>query len=337
LTLSAGKDFKSKWSDQGEGVIAKLLPYARQHAPCIIIFDEFDSVFPKIDDGNDKTDVGYVNAFKKHFDSSQTNLDGIFIVAITNNIDNIDTALLSRLGGKSQAMFVPPLTGAEMVEVFLNSCRLLAYEFPLACPLNVTITKAQKATLATLGSSGTLDLRGLCSMFAPIVNDTKKVFMALELQGDEESQATADVMWQELATLSDVNHPLWKLPALTNASLLSDDGYNNYPHDPKDYDEFGNEFGPGTIPDASTVDWRLLGDFMEEHNLDFPITRNDMLTHFYGIKQHSTIWTQWKTKYGGLLPNGVESEGKATVLKQDEVIIILELKKAKSDVYFTWD
>ena len=99
-------DIKSKYVGETEKNIAKLFDEARKNQPCIIFFDEFESI------GQERTtaqnpDKSMVSQLLTEIDSMGTKDQQILLLAATNEPWNIDLAL-RRSGRFTETLFVPP-------------------------------------------------------------------------------------------------------------------------------------------------------------------------------------------------------------------------------------
>jgi peroxin-1 len=88
-----GPELLSKYIGSSEHNIRELFRKAEQARPCIIFFDEFDSLAPKR--GHDSTGVTdrVVNQLLTQLDGVEQ-LDGVYLLAATSRPDLIDPALL---------------------------------------------------------------------------------------------------------------------------------------------------------------------------------------------------------------------------------------------------
>ncbi len=90
-----GAELLSKWAGESEKTIREVFRKARQIAPCIVFFDEFDAIALQR-----KTDRDSINSTDKMMSQILTemdgieNLDGVIVIGATNRIDLIDEALL---------------------------------------------------------------------------------------------------------------------------------------------------------------------------------------------------------------------------------------------------
>jgi len=103
-----GPELLSKWVGESEKGIREIFRKARQAAPCIIFFDEIDSIAP-IRGG----ELGDSHVTERVISQMLTELDGleelrgVVVIAATNRPDIVDTALL-RPGRFDRLLYIPP-------------------------------------------------------------------------------------------------------------------------------------------------------------------------------------------------------------------------------------
>lgn len=101
-----GPELLSKWVGESERGIREVFRRARQAAPCVIFFDEVDSVAPVRGIGGDSmVTERVVSQLLTELDGIQS-LEGVIVLAATNRADMLDTALL-RPGRFDKLVFVP--------------------------------------------------------------------------------------------------------------------------------------------------------------------------------------------------------------------------------------
>jgi transitional endoplasmic reticulum ATPase len=101
-----GPELLSKWVGESERGIREVFRRARQAAPCVIFFDEIDSLAPMRGMGGDSMITErVVSQLLTELDGIQT-LQGVVVLAATNRIDMLDTALL-RPGRFDKLIYVP--------------------------------------------------------------------------------------------------------------------------------------------------------------------------------------------------------------------------------------
>ena len=91
-----GPELLNKWVGESEKAVREVFKKARQASPCIVFFDEIDSVAPRRHVGNSdshNTTERVVNQLLTEMDGMQ-DLSDIVVIAATNRPDLLDTALL---------------------------------------------------------------------------------------------------------------------------------------------------------------------------------------------------------------------------------------------------
>src|SRR5215831_20559568 len=103
-----GPELLSKWVGESEKGVREIFRKARQAAPCIIFFDEIDSIAP-----SRGADFGDSHVTERVISQLLTELDGleiltnVIVIAATNRPDIVDPALL-RPGRFDRILYVPP-------------------------------------------------------------------------------------------------------------------------------------------------------------------------------------------------------------------------------------
>lgn len=147
-----GPELLSKWVGESEKAIREIFRKAKMAAPCIIFFDEFDSIAPSR--GRHTADSGVSEKVLSQF---LTELDGlesmkdIVVIAATNRPDIIDPALI-RPGRIDRILLVPP----PDVESKTMIIKIYTQKMPLASGL-----KLESILEMTDGFSGA-DIETLC-------------------------------------------------------------------------------------------------------------------------------------------------------------------------------
>jgi transitional endoplasmic reticulum ATPase len=139
-----GPELLSKWIGESERGVREIFRRARQAAPCVVFFDEVDSIAPVR--GMEGVNAGterMVSQLLTEMDGIQE-LTGVVIIAATNRLDMIDTALL-RPGRFDKIVFVPkPDLGTR-----LKILEIYAKEKPITSEVNL-----QRIAELTDGFSG---------------------------------------------------------------------------------------------------------------------------------------------------------------------------------------
>ena len=104
-TLVKASDLASIYVHGSQQMIGKLFDEARQKAPAILCFDEFDALVPNRSDSNQSSgQSGEVNEFLSQLNNCGKK--GIFVIATSNRPDKIDPAVL-RTGRIDRMIYVP--------------------------------------------------------------------------------------------------------------------------------------------------------------------------------------------------------------------------------------
>ena len=89
-----GPELLSKWVGESERGIREIFKRARQSAPCVIFFDEIDSIAPiRGAGGETQVTERVVSQLLTELDGME-NMHGVIVLAATNRADMIDPALL---------------------------------------------------------------------------------------------------------------------------------------------------------------------------------------------------------------------------------------------------
>jgi transitional endoplasmic reticulum ATPase len=101
-----GPELLSKWVGESERGIREVFRRARQASPCVIFFDEVDALAPTRGMGGDSmVTERVVSQLLTELDGVQS-LNGVVVLAATNRIDIVDTALL-RAGRFDKLIQIP--------------------------------------------------------------------------------------------------------------------------------------------------------------------------------------------------------------------------------------
>jgi transitional endoplasmic reticulum ATPase len=102
-----GPELISKWVGESERGIREIFRRARQASPCVIFFDEIDSIAPTRGGGMEGVQSAerMVSQLLTEMDGIQE-IHGVVVLAATNRVDMIDTALL-RPGRFDKIVYVP--------------------------------------------------------------------------------------------------------------------------------------------------------------------------------------------------------------------------------------
>jgi len=146
-----GPEVLSKWVGESEKAVREIFRKARETAPCIIFFDELDSIAPR---RGLHPDAGVtdriVNQLLTEMDGLQT-LKGVVVIGATNRPDILDPALL-RPGRFDRLLYVPPPDLEARYQIFKIHTREM--------PLDDTVD-LRKLAEVTEGYTGA-DIEAVC-------------------------------------------------------------------------------------------------------------------------------------------------------------------------------
>ena len=108
-------DLASTYIHGTQEKIGQLFREAREKAPTVLCFDEFDALVPKRDAVHNSYQAGEVNEFLSQLNNCGK--DGVFVIATTNQPDMIDTAIL-RKGRIDNIIYLPPPDNVTRQAVF---------------------------------------------------------------------------------------------------------------------------------------------------------------------------------------------------------------------------
>ncbi|KAI3946668.1 hypothetical protein MKW92_043057 [Papaver armeniacum] len=114
-----GPELLTKWFGESEANVRGIFDKARQSAPCVLFFDELDSIATQR--GNSIGDAG--GSGDRVLNQLLTEMDGmnakktVFIIGATNRPDVIDPALL-RPGRLDQLVYIPLPDEASRIQIF---------------------------------------------------------------------------------------------------------------------------------------------------------------------------------------------------------------------------
>ncbi|MCY0860229.1 MAG: CDC48 family AAA ATPase [Sulfolobaceae archaeon] len=128
-----GPEVLSKWVGESEKAIREIFRRARQTAPCVIFFDEIDSIAPMRGFAHDSgVTERIVNQLLAEMDGIVP-LNKVVVIAATNRPDILDPALL-RPGRFDRLIYVPPPDEKAREEIFKVHTRGV----PLAPDVNIS-------------------------------------------------------------------------------------------------------------------------------------------------------------------------------------------------------
>jgi ribosome biogenesis ATPase len=113
--LINGPELLNKYVGESERAVRELFRRARSAAPCILFFDEIDSIVPRRESSSTEAGARVVNALLAELDGVQDR-SGVYVIGTTNRKDMIDDAML-RHGRLSVHIFVDLPTADERVDI----------------------------------------------------------------------------------------------------------------------------------------------------------------------------------------------------------------------------
>ncbi|KAF8390467.1 hypothetical protein HHK36_024993 [Tetracentron sinense] len=119
-----GPELLTMWFGESEANVREIFDKARQSAPCVLFFDELDSIATQR--GSSVGDAG--GAADRVLNQLLTEMDGmtakktVFIIGATNRPDIIDPALL-RPGRLDQLIYIPLPDEASRLQIFKSCLR----------------------------------------------------------------------------------------------------------------------------------------------------------------------------------------------------------------------
>ncbi|TRM69216.1 P-loop containing nucleoside triphosphate hydrolase protein [Schizophyllum amplum] len=119
-----GPEILNKYIGASEKSVRELFERAQAAKPCVLFFDEFDSIAPKR--GHDSTGVTdrVVNQMLTQMDGAE-GLEGVYVLAATSRPDLIDSALL-RPGRLDKSVFCNMPTTSEREDILAAVARKVA-------------------------------------------------------------------------------------------------------------------------------------------------------------------------------------------------------------------
>ena len=89
-----GSQIFSKWIGESERIIEEIFKKARMTSPCIVFFDEIDTIFPKRSTSNtSNSSERLVTTLLTEMDGLEE-ISGVIVIGATNRPDTIDSAIL---------------------------------------------------------------------------------------------------------------------------------------------------------------------------------------------------------------------------------------------------
>ena len=148
MILVRGPEILSKWIGESEKAVREIFRKAKASSPCIVIFDELDSLakYKSGEGGASETVLSQILTEIEEGISSR-----VVVIGITNRPDILDNSLL-RTGRLDLVLYVSPPDEKGRLEII----KILTKKMPLANDV-----KLQEIAVATQNFTGA-DLAALC-------------------------------------------------------------------------------------------------------------------------------------------------------------------------------
>ena len=149
MILVRGPEILSKWVGESEKALREIFRKAKTSSPCVIIFDELDSL-ARLKSG-EESGVGETILSQLLTEMEEGSSSRVVVIGITNRPDMIDNAML-RSGRLDLRIFVPPPDEKGRLSII----EVLTENMPLSSDVNL-----KEIAVATQNYSGA-DLTALC-------------------------------------------------------------------------------------------------------------------------------------------------------------------------------
>ena len=165
MILVRGPEILSKWVGESEKAIREIFRKAKASSPCVIIFDELDSL-AKMKNGEEGGGIGENILSQMLTEMEEGTTSRVVIIGITNRPDLIDNSML-RTGRLDLNVFVNPPDEKGRLEII----KILTDRMPLSKDVNL-----HEISVATQRYSGA-DLASLCREAAveAMQNNSKEI------------------------------------------------------------------------------------------------------------------------------------------------------------------
>ena len=148
MILVRGPEVLSKWMGESEKAIREIFRKAKASSPCVVIFDEIDSL-AKNRTGEGTSGENILSQILTEIEEGSSSR--VVVVGITNRPDILDSSLL-RTGRLDLALYIAPPDEKSRLEII----KILTKKMPLTNDVNL-----QEIAIATQNFSGS-DLTSLC-------------------------------------------------------------------------------------------------------------------------------------------------------------------------------
>lgn len=115
-------DVLDMWLGNSEKRLHAIFEQAREHAPCVLFFDEVDALGARRSDMHTASNRHVINQFLSEMDGIERSNEGVLILAATNSPWHLDPAF-RRPGRFDRVLFVPPPDAAARAAILQILCR----------------------------------------------------------------------------------------------------------------------------------------------------------------------------------------------------------------------
>ncbi len=164
-----GPELLSKWLGESERAIRDVFRKAKQVSPCIIFFDEIDSIFGKrgLDSSGSGATERMTSQMLTELDGLET-LNGVIVIGATNRINLIDDALLR--SGRFDKVVEIPIPNIEsrkhIIEIHLKNKPLENYTSYFKKILDITDGFTGAEIEGLINSSASLALKDFLKYYS---------------------------------------------------------------------------------------------------------------------------------------------------------------------------
>jgi len=153
----SGASFVQIYVGMGAKRVHELFAAAKKNSPSIIFIDEIDAVGKKRDGQRNDEREGTLNQLLTEMDGFESS-SGVIVIAATNKIDVLDSALL-RAGRFDRRVFVELPTKRERESILSKYLKNVPYELDIKAVANMTVGFNGASLAALVNEAALLSLR----------------------------------------------------------------------------------------------------------------------------------------------------------------------------------
>ena len=129
---AATADLKAAYIGQSGQLVKNLFERARSQSPCILFIDEMDIIAPARGGADDTFTKEIVGQLLQELDGIKRQSGDVFVLAATNRVDDLDSAVLSRFNRRIEIGLPDEAARAAILRVLLAS-KPLAFDLDAGC------------------------------------------------------------------------------------------------------------------------------------------------------------------------------------------------------------